>query len=639
MISAETVLDATGLLAEFNTAGVLRAADVHTARRIAELAGETEESVILALALTVRALSGGSVCIDPLTVHADVFETDAADAPGQSAEQTLATEDLPWPEPQQWLTDLTSSRLVTVDAGGVGERPLRLVGGKLYLERYWRQEDQVRRELQQRWIGEPQQVSATALRAGLDQLFTGQGLPPGVPDQQRLAAAMSVLGRVTVISGGPGTGKTRTVARILALLHTLSPRPPRIALAAPTGKAAARLESSVRGEATGLAVLGPPWDRVGRDVLDRLQATTLHRLLGAGYQTNRMRHHATNPLPHDILVVDEMSMVPLTMMSRLLDAVRPDARLILVGDPDQLTSVEAGAVLADITRAQPAAPVGMAEQVAAAAGRDPAEIVPGQVTLQHTWRFSGDSGIDRLAQAVRHGDADAALATLRSGAEGLLFTELDSPIADALATPQLQALRRRVIEAGRVLHEAARTPGEASTRRALEALDSHRVLCAHRGGPYGVSRWGRLIQSWLVEAIDGYGLDGDGEWYYGRPLMITRNDAEAGLYNGDTGVVVATPNGPRAAFARGTSIALHSPLQLDAAETVHAMTVHKSQGSQFRSLTLIVPPLDSPLLTRELFYTGVTRASDEVEVIGEAAAIVKAIQRPANRASGLRERL
>ncbi|MGY4720337.1 exodeoxyribonuclease V subunit alpha [Naumannella huperziae] len=634
MITRDLVAGATGLLAPFNAVGVLRAADVHAALRIGQLhegtGGKLDERVLLALALTVRALEGGSVCIDPELVHGDVFETEPAPgaAPGEATEQSIATAELPWPEPAGWLAALRASDLVADGASAPGGRPLRLDGTRLYLDRYWRQEDRVRRELTDRWIAPAADLDPGELRAGLDTLFDGSGLPDGVPDQQRLAAAMSLLGRVTVIGGGPGTGKTTTVARILALLHRLAPRTPRIALAAPTGKAAARLEEAVRRAA---GELPAPFDAVS-GALTGLRATTLHTLLGARYRSTRMRHHEGNPLPHDVVVIDEMSMVSLTMMNRLLTAARRDARLILVGDPDQLASVEAGAVLADITAARPAASPQLRARVAEAADRPAAEIVPGQVTLEHTWRFDG--GIDELARAVRAGDAEAALTRLRSGTDRLAFVETDRPAGELLGTALLTGVRERVIESGRALVAAARA-GDAEA--ALAALDRHRVLCAHRGGPFGVARWSRIVEGWLAEQITDYGSEG--EWYLGRPLMITRNDPEAGLYNGDTGVVVNTPAGPRGAFARGGRATLVSPLQLDATETVHAMTVHKAQGSQFTALTMIVPAPDSPLLTRELFYTGITRASDHVEVIGSAEAIRRAIERPANRASGLRERL
>ena len=330
------VRGAAGLLGTFNTAGVLRPADVHTALAVARMAGETDETVQLALALTVRALRNGSVCLDLATVSGTVFD---------ESEEQIDVSDLPWPEPAPWLDACRRSPLVTPGADERSGRPLRLAGGLLYLERYWQQEEVVRSQLQQRFGAGGHDVDEARVREALQRLFPRVGLAEGEPDRQQLAAAVSVLSRVTVLAGGPGTGKTTTVARLLALLHDQPGPPLRIALAAPTGKAAARLEEAVR-QAT--AAMTP----ADRDRVGEVSASTLHRLLGwQPGSRSRFRHDATNHLPHDVLIVDEMSMVSLTMMARLLEAVRPDARVVLVGDPDQLSSVEAGAVLADIARA------------------------------------------------------------------------------------------------------------------------------------------------------------------------------------------------------------------------------------------------------------------------------------------------
>ena len=335
------VRGAAGLLGTFNTAGVLRPADVHTALAVARMAGETDETVQLALALTVRALRNGSVCLDLATVSGTVFD---------ESEEQIDVSDLPWPEPAPWLDACRRSPLVTPGAEERSGRPLRLAGGLLYLERYWQQEEVVRSQLQQRFGAGGHDVDEPRVREALQRLFPRVGLAEGEPDRQQLAAAVSVLSRVTVLAGGPGTGKTTTVARLLALLHDQPGPPLRIALAAPTGKAAARLEEAVRQATAGMT----PADR---DRVGDVSASTLHRLLGwQPGSRSRFRHHATNHLPHDVLIVDEMSMVSLTMMARLLEAVRPDARVVLVGDPDQLSSVEAGAVLADIARAPGARP-------------------------------------------------------------------------------------------------------------------------------------------------------------------------------------------------------------------------------------------------------------------------------------------
>jgi exodeoxyribonuclease V alpha subunit len=611
-----TARGATGLLRVFNAAGVLGLADVHTSAAVSRMARVTDETVQLALALTVRALRMGSVCIDLTKVATAVFD---------ESEEEIDVSGLPWPEPESWLAACASSDLVTSDSALDGGRPLRLAHGLLYLERYWLQEEAVRAQLQSRSTTALPQVDLARLRVSLDRLFDGAGLAVDETDRQRLAAAVSAVSWVTVVAGGPGTGKTTTVARLLALLRDQPGPPVRIALAAPTGKAAARLEEAVRFAAGQLG-------EEDRSRLGDLSASTLHRLLGwMPGNRSRFRHNGGNHLPFDVIVVDEMSMVSLTMMARLLEAVRPSSRLVLVGDPDQLSSVEAGAVLADITQAtgsaDPAVTDRLAELGLLPSGSPDRSPVHSVVQLSHTWRYGG--AIDELARAIRHADPDAAIAALRRGTEDLLFAETDVEQGEGL-----QELERQVTAAGRRLHQAA---VDGDVPGALAALDAHRLLCGHRTGPYGVVRWSREIERWLTEAVPGYAEDG--EWYLGRPLLVTANDYEMSLYNGDTGVVVHTDQGVRAAFARGGAASLVAPVRLDAVQTMHAMTVHRAQGSQFDCVSVIVPPPDSPLLTRELLYTAATRAARRVQIFGSEEAVRRAVLRPANRASGLRGRL
>jgi exodeoxyribonuclease V alpha subunit len=611
---------ASGLLAIFNQAGVVNPADVHTADVVCRIGQEDDERVRLALALAVRALRTGSVCIDLRVIHATAFH---------ELEAGIDVVDLPWPEPDQWIAACKVSPLVADGADQRSGRPLRLADGLLYLERYWQQEELVRLQMQRRFAAAPPEIDQPRLSAAMSRLFDHEGLEPGEADLQQLAAAVGVLGRVSVLAGGPGTGKTTTVARLLALLRDQPGPDLRIALAAPTGKAAARLEEAVRAATAQLA----PEDQ---HRLGDLRASTLHRLLGSlPSNRSRFRYDAMNQLPHDVVIVDEMSMVSLTMMARLLEAVRPSARLVLVGDPDQLSSVEAGAVLADIARATGAPDTALGRRLVelgllADENQSP---VHGVVQLMRTWRFGG--GIEALARAIRAADADAAVVVLRSGASDVLFNDIDLESAPNEASAgALAGMAAQVREAGVAMLEAA---GNGDVEGALAALDRHRLLCAHRRGRYGVVHWGMEVERWLAEAIAGYAEDG--EWYLGRPLLVTANDYEMSLYNGDTGVIVKTPAGVRAAFARGAAPVLHPPVRLDAIQTVHAMTVHRAQGSQFDTVSFVVPPPDSPLLTRELLYTAVTRARHQVNLIGSEEAIRRAIQRPANRASGLRHRL
>ncbi|MGN7780813.1 exodeoxyribonuclease V subunit alpha [Mycolicibacterium sp. 22603] len=528
------------------------AADIHVAQRLTTLAGETSAEVTLAVQLAVRALRGGSVCVDLRA---------AAPEAGLVAEE--------------WLATIAASPLAA-------DPPvLRLLGDLLYLDRYWLEEEQV----------------------CVDVLALVATRPPGeLPDvlrlfpdrwaEQRAAAQRALTQGLTVLTGGPGTGKTTTVARLLALLAeqaALAGRPaPRIALAAPTGKAAARLQEAVAEQVGRL-------DPQDRDRLHGLTATTLHRLLGARPDTSsRFRHHRGNRLPHDVIVVDETSMVSLTMMARLLEAVRPQTRLLLVGDPDQLASVEAGAVLADLVD-----------------GLGPDRVA----ALSTSHRFGAQIGI--LADAVRTGDADAALDVLAAGGDHIEWSTSADALRDVLLP---QALR---------LREAC-VLGDIDTAQAT--LAEHRLLCAHRHGPVGVTHWNRQVQRWLTEAT------GDplwATWYAGRPILVTANDYGLKLYNGDTGVTVASPAGLRVAVGTQT----FAPGRLAEAQTMHAMTIHKAQGSQADEVTVLLPAEDSRLLTRELFYTAVTRARHRVRVVGSEAEVRAAISRQAIRATGLGLRL
>ncbi len=588
-------LGATGLLREFNEAGVLSAGDVHVANRLAELGGERDDTVRLALALAVRGVRSGSVCVDLEQLRRQWADVDPS---------------LRWPESAGWPAALQASPLVGLGA------PLRLEYGLLYLDRYRRQEEQVHSDLLARSEQPPPPVDTEVLAKGLGRLFPGSDA-----EQQRLAARSAAGQWTTVLGGGPGTGKTTTVARLLALLLDQPEPPQRIAMAAPTGKAAARLQAAVQAEAS-------RFDAPDRHDLTGLTASTLHRLLGwlPGWG-NRFRHNRDNRLPFDVVVVDETSMVSLTMMARLLEAVRPDARLLLVGDPDQLASVEAGAVLADLVAgltARDGAP-GAGFDAPATAAKAPAAKtttdLQSVVLLRRTWRFGG--AIAELATAVRQGDADGAMAVLAGGDDSV-----------ELVPPQDSGIRADVIQAASQVREAA-LRGDAAT--ALSRLDHHRLLCAHRTGPRGVQDWTRRIEDWLSDVYDDVT---EGEWYPGRPVLVTANDYAVSLFNGDTGVVVRDADGAlRVLFDRERSTAGFAPRRLGNVQTVHAMTVHRSQGSQFERVSFVLPESDSPLSTRELLYTALTRAQTHVRLVGGESELRSAISRPAARASGLRLRL
>ena len=537
--------------------GVFEPADVHVAQRLTTLGGEADERVALAVALVVRALRGGSVCVDLRSVEKE-FE----------------------------IADLTAA----IKASPLlGEPPiLRLNGDLLYLDRYWLEEQQVCDDVLA-------MMAATPQRAVPD---TARLFPTGY-EEQRAAAEVALSQGLTVLTGGPGTGKTTTVARLLALLVeqaklTANTRL-RIALAAPTGKAAARLQEAVQLE---VARLQP----ADQEALVGLHATTLHRLLGSRPDTSaRFRHHRGNRLPHDVIVVDEASMVSLTMMARLLEAVRPHTRLVLVGDPDQLASVEAGAVLADLVD-------GLGEAKIAA--------------LKTSHRF-GES-IGELATAIREGDSDRVVDVLRAGGEHIEWIEGADP---------REQLRNVLVPHALALRTAA-ILGDGGV--ALATLDEHRLLCAHRRGPFGVQHWNRQVERWLTEAT---GEPTWSSWYAGRPILMTANDYGLGLYNGDTGVTVVDGGTLRAVVGGAGEALTFATSRLADVETMHAMTIHKSQGSQADEVTVLLPPEDSRLLTRELFYTAVTRAKKRVRAVGSEPALRAAVERRAVRASGLGRRL
>lgn len=638
---------APAVLREFNDAGVLDAADVHVARRLGARGVEEDAEVLLAAALAARAPRLGHVCIDLTT---------ARDTVTPEAPEPLDPRTLPWPDADTWPTRLAASSLVTAGDEGPSGRPLRLVGTRLYPERYWRQERRVATELAGRSEKPVVGVDHQALAAGLARLFRSDGPdsvaphdgqrdenPPGAAcDLPRLATATAVLRHLAVIAGGPGTGKTTTVARILALLaeqSAASGQPlPRVALTAPTGKAAARLQEAVHAEAGAMDL-----DAATRSQLSALQASTLHRLLGPRPDSHsRFRHHAGNRLPHDVVVVDETSMVSLSLMAGLVQAVRDRARLVLVGDPNQLASVEAGAVLGDIVgpaaeglRARPVT----RQTLTSVTGRPvPGDAPPGGasigdsvVVLRRGHRYG--QGIAALAEAVRAGDADAAVTALRDGEDAVAWLNVD--VAGGHAAAQLEPVRRAVVAADRQVIDAARA-GDAPT--ALAALGAMRLLCAHRGGPYGVATWTPQVEQWL-RAASAENHEG-GRWYVGQPLLVTENDHGLRLHNGDVGVVVeAGGDGLSAVFARGDTFVRVQPSRLAAVETAHAVTIHKSQGSQFDRVAVVLPEAGSPVLTRELLYTAVTRARTSVTVIGPEASVRAAVARPIARASGLRDAL
>jgi exodeoxyribonuclease V alpha subunit len=592
----------------------LRAVDYHFARHMETLAGEANEELVLAAALASHRVGEGDVCVD----LAQCGDFPLFQAQGPTPRVAL-------PPVDEWVRSLRRSSVV----GQPGERaPLILDGqGRLYLGRYWHFERSLADAIAQRirtWVPG---VDHRRLRQGLDRLFPANG----EIDWQRVAAAVAVLRPLCVISGGPGTGKTRTVTSILALLmEQADGPPPRLALAAPTGKAAARLTESIRGAKAGLKLSAETAARIPEE------AVTLHRLLGFRPGRANPRYGRDNPLHLDLLVVDEASMVDLPLMARLFEALPPQARVILLGDKDQLASVEAGMVLGDICgrgawsgyseeacRALNKA-AGLTLEAAPESGPAIADHI---VVLRKSWRFREDSGIGALARAVNRGDEDGAIRVLEDGAYPDVSRE----------DPSSKTLSRLIM--GDVIPACSEVLSASDPESALRALNRMRVLCAVREGPYGVRSLNRQIELALVN--EGL-IERAGEMYAGRPVMMTTNDHAQRLYNGDVGLVLADPasRGALRVFvetAEGVRRIL--PSRLPPHETVYAMTVHKSQGSEFNEVLMVLPDAESRVLTRELLYTGITRAQRRVSLLGSNQRFRESVTRRVRRSSGLRDAL
>lgn len=622
----------TPLLQRLLEAGVLSVLDMHFARGLARLHPDEPESVFLGAALASRAVRHGHVCADLHRVLAQPL----LDEEGQPLEVEL-------PGLSVWAMDLGASPLVSA-----GERPTPLVfdgGARLYLARYWRYQTALAKGLRARVERRPGDVDPGRLGDGLDRLFSDRGEHQADP-WQRLAAVVAAQRGLTVISGGPGTGKTSTVVRILALLQEQAlargERPLRMQLFAPTGKAAARL-----GEAITERLQALPVDDVVRRSIPT-QPSTIHRALGFRPSTpTHFTHDASNPLPVDLALVDEASMVDLALMAKLVDAVPPSARLVLLGDKNQLASVEAGAILGDVcsTDARPGYSPQFRQELQGLVGEralppDSREAgLPGIgdciVELVHSYRFSAEGGIGGLARAVNRGDAEATVRALgepipsdRVGADAGAVALVRLSDEDDLAS----VLRPAVLEGFSGLLRS-REPEER-----LAALGRFRLLSPHRQGRYGVLALNRLVE----ELLSRVGLISTRDvWYDGRPVIVTENDHQLELYNGDVGFVHRDPHGhTRVVFGTaGGGLRWLAPARLPPHETVFAMTVHKSQGSEFDRVALTLPAAVSPVLTRELVYTAITRARRQIVVYGTAEVLEEAVRRRIDRASGLREAL
>ncbi|MCF3194782.1 exodeoxyribonuclease V subunit alpha [Pseudomonas bubulae] len=657
------------LLERWVERGWLRALDKAFVAFLHERDPRGNPLVLLAAALTSHQLGHGHVCLD---LFETLKEPDfALSLPPEGDVQTgamlLPSQLLEALDGEAWCKALQASPLVehagqpSTDAAS---RPLVLSERRLYLRRYWAYERRIDTALRQR-LAMPEATPAD-LPTRLDGLF-GSPAQNAPIDWQKLACALATRGAFSIVTGGPGTGKTTTVVRLLALLQAPAVEagaPLRIRLAAPTGKAAARLTESISLQVKSLEVDDKVRQKIPSDV------TTVHRLLGSRPGTRHFRHHAGNRLPLDVLVVDEASMIDLEMMANLLDALPAHARLVLLGDKDQLASVEAGAVLGDLCRDAEAGwytpqTRSWLEQVSGEnlSASDLQQDLDGThplaqqvVMLRHSRRFGEGSGIGQLSRLVNQQLPREARALLAAGNHADLF-------ALPLRGEQDRAFERLALE-GRgteakgyrhyleVLREQRpdTQSGLEDPRWAvwaghvLQAFEAFQVLCAVRKGPWGVEGLNeRITRALFARKL----IDGDQQWYEGRPVLMTRNDYGLGLMNGDIGIALKLPEGDgqarrhvlRVAFARNDGqggIRFVLPSRLNDVETVYAMTVHKSQGSEFSHTALVLPEALNPVLTKELIYTGITRAKHWFSLVEPRAGVFEeAVQRKVKRLSGL----
>lgn len=651
------------------TRKAIRAIDRQFAQFIAQQIGDANAPIVGWAALVSFELGKGNVCVDLARIDASrLFDL----MPAEASQLAIVMQ----PEHAEGL--LAASAVV---GDGSTATPLVLDGSRLYLHRYWQAEQQVAEKILQRtepvvlkddasalldglftpdfaWLRQqfahwetedkaqklmdaldivaPEKMEVTALVAALEQGADDNALRTLLPESARLnwqkvAAALALSYRFAVISGGPGTGKTTTVAKLLAALVSSSDKPngPDIKLVAPTGKAANRLTESI-----GKAVAALPVSEAVRNKIP-VQASTIHRLLGAIPNRVEFRHHQGNRLHLDILVVDEASMVDLPLMARLLSALPDHARVILLGDRDQLASVEAGAVLGDICLAANgsysparAAMLQALTGFSLAADEGQSRVADGVCLLQKSYRFHAKSGIGQLAKAINQGDGARLEAVLQQGFGDIALHDLDGDVY-AMAIAQAVTCYRTYLTA---LNEGR------EHRAVLNAFADARLLCALAEGPFGVKGLNAAIEKAL--AAEKLIAPGEEMFYPGRPVMVTQNDHGLGLYNGDIGIVVQQEEGLRVVFdmADGT-VRSFLPSRLPAHQTAYAMTVHKSQGSEFGHTILVLPPTPSPVMTRELVYTGITRAKNRLDLFATRASLARAVRRKTQRFSGLADAL
>jgi exodeoxyribonuclease V alpha subunit len=608
-----------------NVAGIFSEIDIHFARFIAQFSTDGESSIFLAAALTSRATGNGDICLD-LNAAAETGMPEQPDGPDA----------LKCPPLAEWRRTLISSPVV----GKPGDRrPLILdADNRLYLYRYWEYENLLSNIIRQRAGGELQDFNTGKLTKILKRLFA---LKNDEANWQAIAAVIAVFKRISVITGGPGSGKTFTIARILALLlEGALEENAKIHLAAPTGKASARLAESIHEAKQSLDCSDLIKDAIPNEV------HTIHRLLKPISGTPYFYRNAENPLAADVVVIDEASMVDLALMTKLVQALSPDARLLLIGDKDQLASVEAGSVLGDICDRQVVHGFSIQflkkiEQISNVklderlqSPKSASGLQDCITVLQKSYRFDPQSGIGGLSKSVNRGDSDTALAYLNDSTDKSTGWRDLRPAANSVR--DLRDLIAGGYRKYLTLHDPV---------LAMKAFNRFKILCALKIGPFGV----HSINSFAEEVLNQEGLlptidRGNHQWYRGRPVLITQNDYNLGLFNGDIGITLPDPNLSNDELYvyfpdSGDEFKRFPTHRLCGHETVYAMTVHKSQGSEFDHIILLLPEKDYPLLTRELIYTGLTRARKTVSIWGPQSVLKAAITRKIERTSGLRDAL
>ena len=610
----------------YNNKDLFSEIDIHFARFVTRFSAGENPDIFLGAALVSRATGNGDICLDlESTAESLLFESQ------EGSEATMC------PPLDRWRQQLLSSPAV----GRPGEAcPLILDDrNRLYLYRYWEYEKKLRDFILQRTEGEMQDFNPRKLKQAIHRLFPAEKSQE--IDWQKVAAVVAILKRFSVVTGGPGSGKTFAIAGILALFLESTHRvKPTIYLAAPTGKAAARLADSIKAAKQRLDCS----DSIKNAIPDEVY--TIHRLLKPITDTPYFQRNADNPLAADIVVVDEASMVDLALMSKLGQAMAPEARLLLVGDKDQLASVEAGSVLGDICGHQSIHRFSKGflrifEEVTQTSLDESVQVPESKsslqdciTVLQRSFRFAPDSGIGGLSRLVNRGKADASLVYLQNPAEKSVLWHAVS------FDENLFRDIKRIIVKGYRKYLTIRDPALA-----MNNFSQFKILCALKVGPFGVDAVNALAEQTLErEGLIAPGQRESYPWYPGRPVMITKNDYNLGLFNGDIGITLADPKLPGDALYVyfpdvGGEFKRFPPQRLSEHETVYAMTVHKSQGSEFDHVTLLLPERDYPLLTRELIYTALTRARQTVSIWGTMSVLKAAITRSLERTSGLRDAL